>query len=120
METLVQIIQVIIAAGIINVWLLRFSRKSVWRGGNSGSLKEEFAFYGLPSWFMMTIGFLKISLALILISGLWFSGLTNPAAVGIAALMLGAIAMHLKVKDPLKKSLPAFSLLILCLVLILF
>ena len=38
---------------------------------------------------------------------------TRPAAMGMAVLMLGAMSMHLKVRDPLKKSLPAFTLLVL-------
>jgi hypothetical protein len=33
--------------------------------------------------------------------------------------MLGAVLMHLKVKDPLKKALPAFSLLVLSVIVIL-
>jgi hypothetical protein len=31
--------------------------------------------------------------------------------------MLGALAMHLKVNDPLKKSVPALLVLVLCLVI---
>jgi hypothetical protein len=30
--------------------------------------------------------------------------------------MLGAVAMHVKVKDPLKKSLPALTMLVLCII----
>jgi hypothetical protein len=41
-----------------------------------------------------------------------------PAAIGMAALMLGAITMHFKVKDSLVKSFPAFSLLILSLLVL--
>jgi hypothetical protein len=48
--------------------------------------------------------------------GLWFPEVTQLAAGGIATLMLGAVAMHVKVGDPLKKSLPASSLLALALV----
>jgi len=35
--------------------------------------------------------------------------------MGMAALMIGALVMHLKVKDPLRKSLPALLLLVLSL-----
>jgi len=45
-----------------------------------------------------------------------FSVSTRPAAYGMAVLMLGAIVMHFKVKDPLKKSLPAFTMLLLSLI----
>jgi len=33
----------------------------------------------------------------------------RPASIGLAALMLGAIGMHIKVGDPVKRYLPALS-----------
>ena len=114
METLVIIIQIIIAIGIFNVWILRYSKESPWRGGSARNMKEEFRIYGLPEWFMWLIGFLKLLLASLLVVSIWFPVLKNPAAIGIAILMLGAIIMHFKVKDPLKKSLPAVFMLLFC------
>ena len=113
METIISIIQVIISLGILNVWVLRFGKSSSWRGGEAKNMKEEFQVYGLPSWFVGVVGFLKVLFALMLIVGLWVPALVQPAAIGIALLMSGAIVMHVKVKDPATKSLPAFSLLIL-------
>ena len=113
METIQNIIQIVIAIGIFNVWILGYGKSSSWRGGEAKNMKEEFQVYGLPSWFVGVIGFLKILFALMLIVGLWFPALVQPAAIGIAVLMLGAIVMHIKVKDPVTKSLPAFSLLVL-------
>jgi hypothetical protein len=34
----------------------------------------------------------------------------------MAVLMFGAVAMHMKVRDPIKKSLPALLVLLLCLI----
>lgn len=113
METIINIIQIVIALGILNVWILRFGKPSTWRGGEAKNMKEEFQVYGLPSWFVGVIGFLKVLFALMLIAGLWSPMLVQPAAIGIAILMLGAITMHIKVKDSLMKSLPAFTLLVL-------
>lgn len=113
METILIALQIIIALGIFNVWILRFGKSSNWRGGEAKNMKEEFQVYGLPSWFVGVIGFLKILFALMLVVGLWIPALVQPAAIGIAILMLGAIVMHIKVKDSLTKSLPAFSLLVL-------
>ena len=48
-----------------------------------------------------------------LIAGIWFPAVVPIAAIGLAILMLGAIAMHFKVKDPMMKSLPAFTMLVL-------
>jgi len=113
LETILIALQIIIALGIFNVWILRFGKSSNWRGGEAKNMKEEFQVYGLPSWFVGVIGFLKILFALMLVVRLWIPAVVQPAAIGIAILMLGAIVMHIKVKDSLTKSLPAFSLLVL-------
>ncbi len=107
------IIQIIVALGLLNVWLLRFNRPTPFRGGMAQSMPEEFAAYGLPKWLLWTVGALKVSCALCLIAGIWVQTLVLPAAVLIAALMLGAIAMHLKVHDPFIKSVPAGTVLAL-------
>lgn len=118
MEWLSIIIQLIIALSIYNVWLLRFSKPTSWRGGAAKSMKEEFEIYGLPDWFMKIIGALKLILATLLIAGIWVPSLVKPAAMGMAILMLGAIVMHFKVKDAPLKSLPAATFLVLSLILI--
>ncbi len=120
MELLVKICQLIIGLGLLNVWLLRTSKATAWRGGDAKNMREEFAVYGLSPVFMRTIGFLKITLGLCLILGLWLPELTRPAAIGVAVLMIGAVAMHVKVKDPLRSSLPALTLLILAIVVAVF
>lgn len=113
METVVTALSVIIALGIFNVWILRFGRATGWRGGDARNMKEEFAVYGLPGWFVGLVGALKILFAAAMIAGIWYPVVTKPAAIGIAVLMLGAVAMHFKVKDTPKKSLPAFTMLVL-------
>ena len=113
MEILYLICQLIVALGILNVWLLRPRKATGYRGGAATNMKEEFAAYGLPAWFMYGIGTVKVMLALLILAGIWVPSLVQPAAIGLAALMVGAIAMHIKVKDPLKKSLPALSVLTL-------
>ncbi len=116
MEPLIIASQILIALGIYNVWILRFQKATVWRAGSARNMPEEFRTYGLPVWFMGTVGFLKISLASLLVVALWVPAIAKPAATGVAILMLGAVGMHLKVRDPLKKSLPAFTLLILSII----
>jgi len=118
METLRIVCQVIIALGIFNVWLLRFGKRTSWRGGSAGDMKEEFQTYGLPTWFMGAVGFLKVLFAVLLLAGIWYPAVTRPAALGMAVLMIGAIAMHLKVQDPAKKSLPAATMLVLSLIVV--
>ena len=111
----IAVIQIVIALGILNVWIFRFGQSTQWRGGEANNMKEEFQVYGLPGWSVQVIGLLKVLCAVGLIAGIWYPALTQPAAIVLAVLMLGAIAMHVKVKDPAKKSLPALTMLILCL-----
>lgn len=99
--------QIFVALGIFNVWLIRFGRSSKWRGGAAENMRSEFKVYGLPNWFMLLVGMTKVFLACCLVVGFWFPGITRPAAMALAALMLGAVAMHIKVGDPIMKSLPA-------------
>ena len=117
MRTVMIVLQLTAALGLLNVWLVRFNRPTGYRGADAHSMVEEFAAYGLPSWFAYLIGSLKIGAALALIAGIWQPGLVLPAAATISALMIGALAMHLRVHDALKKSLPAIGMLALCLVI---
>jgi hypothetical protein len=57
------------------------------------------------------VGALKIGAAVVLLAGVWMALPVREAAALVAALMIGAIAMHVKVSDPLMKSLPAVLML---------
>jgi hypothetical protein len=114
MHSLVIVLQLTVALGILNVWLLRSGRATPFRGGGAKTLREEFAVYGLPYWFMCVVGVLKVGLALSLLAALWFHRVSQPAAIGLGLLMLGAFVMHLKVKDPVKKALPSIAVFALC------
>jgi uncharacterized membrane protein YkgB len=115
MPTAAQILQIIVALGILNVWFLRFGKPSPWRGGSAKNMVEEFAVYGLSSSVMYGVGFVKVLLAVLLLVGVWVPALTVPAALVLAAILLGSVAMHVKVKDPLTKSIPAAAILLLSL-----
>jgi hypothetical protein len=64
------------------------------------------------------IGFLKLSLAVLLILGIWFPNLIDICAFLMGCLMIGAIFVHFKINDPFIKSIPAFIMLTLCAILI--
>ncbi len=117
METLLIVLKLIVGLSILNVWLVRPRKSTPWRGGDAKSITDEFKAYGLPVWFMYTIGTLKVLLALLLLFSIYDPVTELVAAYGIALLMLGAVAMHLKIGDPLKKSLPAITFLVLSLVI---
>jgi hypothetical protein len=76
-------------------------------------MKEEFQVYGLSETMMYFIGFLKVLSAIALVVSIWYPVLAIPASAAMGFLMIGAIWMHLKVKDPIKKALPAFSFFLL-------
>jgi hypothetical protein len=113
-QTFLMSLQVLVALGLLNVWLVRSSRSTPYRGGNAKSMREEFAAYGLPNWSMYVVGVLKVGAALALLAAVWLPSLAAPATILIGLLMLGALAMHAKVKDPLMKSMPAAAILMLC------
>ncbi len=119
MEKVFIALQLIVGLGILNVWLIRSGRTTPYRGGSAQNLREEFAAYGLPLWFMYAIGVLKVGLALALIAAIWYPSLAQPAAIGLGLLMLGAFGMHLKVKDPIKKALPSIAVLAMCAAIVL-
>ena len=107
--------QITIALSIYNVWFFRFNKPTRYRGKNAETMKDEFISYGLPDYFVWLIGFLKVTLATLLLIGIYINSLVFPASVGMAILMVGAILMHIKVKDDIIKSLPATIFLILSL-----
>jgi uncharacterized membrane protein YkgB len=111
MDILRIVLQVVVGLGILNVWLIRANWATGYRGGDAKTLKEEFATYGLPHWFFYLIGTLKVLCALALLAGIWFPLLATLGGAGLAVLMAGAFSMHLKVKDPFSKSIPALSML---------
>ncbi|MEM7487219.1 MAG: DoxX family protein [Bacteroidota bacterium] len=120
MEYVTIIIKVFIFFSIVNVWFLRFNKPTSWRGGQAANMKKEFEIYGLSETMLYLVGGLKVFAAILLLVSIWMPPLALPAAGTMALLMAGAIAMHIKVKDPLRKSFPAFSFLVLSLCLILF
>ena len=118
MTTLAIILNLVIAVTLLNVWIIRFNKQTIYRGGNSNSMAEEFFTYGLPKWFMYVIGSMKVIIAILLILGIWIDSLNLYSYITLCILMLGAIIMHVKVKDKIIKSVPAISILTLLLVLL--
>ena len=111
--SLTNLLQLIVGLGLFNVWLVRGRSATSYRGGAARTLQEEFATYGLPGFAFYLVGALKIGAALVLIAGVWIALPVRAAAGLVAALMVGALAMHVKVGDPLMKSLPAALMLAL-------
>lgn len=67
---------------------------------------EGFARFGYAPWFMYAIGLAQLAGAVLL----WTRGWTGPAALGLGAMMVGAVASHLRVGDPVAMAMPAMVL----------
>lgn len=115
---LIVIGQVVAALGLLNVWLFRRNKRTPFRGGDAETMQQEFAAYGLPPGMLVLVGTLKVAIAIALIAGIWMPSLVRPAAGVLCVLMLGALAMHVRVRDPLMKSLPAAGMLALAVMLV--
>ena len=95
-------LQVLVAASIFFVWVVRYA-----------NIIEEFKQYGLPNWLRDLVGILKITFALMLLIGIERERFALIGGVGIAILMGAAVMTHLLVKNPALKMLPSLTLMIL-------
>lgn len=110
-SSLSTLLQVVVGLGLLNVWLVRGRTATSYRGGSALTLQDEFSAYGLPPFAYYVVGALKIGAALVLIAGVWLPLPVRGAALLVAGLMIGALAMHARVGDPPIKSLPAALML---------
>ena len=109
MKPIGKLAQTAAALWILNVWFHRFNKDTGYRGGNATNMKEEFEEYGLSETTMYVVGAAKVSLAGLMLAGLVVPRVTRPASIGLAAFMVGAMGMHIKVGDSVKRYLPALS-----------
>lgn len=105
MENTVPIAQLIVSISVIIVWVFRYD-----------NIVVEFKQYGISDLLRNIVGASKISLATILLLGLYENAnLVGEASLGMAFFMLCAQIAHVKVKNPWIKYVPSFILLILSL-----
>ena len=106
--------QIVIALGIFNVWIIRRDRPTPFRPEGAGGIRDEFDAYGFPSWVWKAVGATKLTLAVLLLVGIVVPAIAPLAAGAMAVLMISAIGAHIRVSDPIMKSVPAFTMLVLC------
>ncbi|MDG1760952.1 MAG: DoxX family protein [Flavobacteriaceae bacterium] len=104
MENLQMYAQIIIAISIAVVWVFRFD-----------NIVKEFNQYGLSDLMRSLVGAAKISLATLLVAGIWYAELVFYPAILMAFLMVCAQWAHFKVKNPFSKHIPSLVLLLLSL-----
>jgi len=67
----------------------------------------------LSNTFYKIIFVIKVGLAILLLISIKYDFLTLYSSIGLAILLGGSILMHVKIKDPLFKSFPAFLFLVM-------
>ena len=103
MENLVQLAQITVAISVAYVWVFRFH-----------NVLKEFNQFGLSDLTRNLIGAIKISLATLLVVGIWHSSLVFIPSVLMGLLMIVAQYFHFKINNLFIKRLPSLILLILC------
>ncbi|ANY67368.1 hypothetical protein BBD42_13460 [Paenibacillus sp. BIHB 4019] len=104
------VIQVLLGLGFLMFGLMKLGSKQ---------MVDEFKRYGLPSGVRLFTGVAEIAAAALVVVGIWYSGLAAWGSLLIVVIMAGAIATHLKVKDPGSKMGMPLVLLVLGLIVLL-
>ena len=102
MENLITLSQIIVAISVVYVWTFRFH-----------NVLKEFDQFGLSDLTRNIVGATKISLATLLIAGIWYPSLVFIPSILMGLLMIGAQYFHFKISNPFIKHLPSLILLFL-------
>ena len=105
----ITIAQLIVAISVLYVWIFRYN-----------NVVAEFLNFNLDGVTRNLVGTTKIALSTLLITGIWYPALTQPAAVGMATMMFMAQYFHFKINSTLIKRIPSFILLVLSVYITLF
>ena len=116
-EYIIIFLKIIVGVSIINVWLIQPNKPSKWRGEDATTIIEEFNVYGLSKIFYNVVFVVKVGLAVLLLVSIKYDFLTLYSSLGLASLLGGSIVMHIKVKDALFKSFPAFLFMVMNLII---
>jgi hypothetical protein len=103
MKEFVILAQVVVAISVYFVWIFRFH-----------NVVKEFEEFGLSDVVRNFVGASKISIAALLIVGVWQSSYVFISSILMGLFMIAAQYFHFKVKNPFIKHLPSLVLLILC------
>lgn len=98
---LIQALKILVFASILFVWVVRYA-----------NIVEEFKIFGYPAWIRDLVGILKISFAIMIMNET--VAIVEWGLAGIILLMTFALITHFKIKNPIAKMLPSFTLLSLC------
>jgi len=97
------IAQIIVSTSVSYIWIFRYD-----------VIIKEFKDFGLSDLTRTFVGASKISIATLLIAGIWYPSLIPIPSILMGSFMLAAQFYHFKIKNPFIKHLPSLILLILC------
>ena len=106
-SALLTIFKTILSISIFFVWVVRYK-----------NITEEFKGYYYPYWFRDFTGILMLSFSAMIMKNK--TELIILGCLGIIIQMLGALWTHYMVQNPLRKTIPAFAVLGLCLFILYF
>ena len=106
-SALLTIFKTILSISIFFVWVVRYK-----------NITEEFKGYYYPYWFRDFTGILMLSFSAMIMKNK--TELIILGCLGITIQMLGALWTHYMVQNPLRKTIPAFAVLGLCLFILYF
>lgn len=103
MEELTILAQLTVAISVAYVWVFRFH-----------NVIEEFKKFGLSDLTRNSVGATKISLATLIVVGVWYPSLVFIPSVLMGLFMVAAQYFHFKTRSTFIKHLPSLILLTLC------
>ena len=106
-SALLTMCKVILSISLFYVWVVRYK-----------NITEEFKGYYYPYWFRDFTGILMLSFSAMIMKNK--TELIILGCLGIIIQMLGALWTHYMVQNPLRKTIPAFAVLGLCLFILYF
>ena len=103
MEYLINSAQIIVAVSVVFVWTFRYH-----------NVLKEFELFGLSDLIRNLVGAAKISLATLLVVGVWYPSFVLIPAILMGLFMLGSQYFHYKIRNPFIRHLPSMTFLSLC------
>ena len=105
MEILTKVLQVLLGAAFLGAGGQKLA--------GTDQMVEDFDRFGYPQWFMYVTGTIEVTGALGMLVGLARPVVVPFAGLLLAATMAGALATHMRTKDPVQKMVPPATLLTL-------
>ena len=106
-SVIITMCKTILSISLFFIWVVRYK-----------NITEEFKGYNYPYWFRDFTGILMLSFSAMIMKNK--TELIILGCLGIIIQMLGALWTHYMVQNPLRRTIPAFAVLGLCLLILYF